>query len=46
MIHEIIIRPGEMYTIDSLNDLYVEEGEVIEAGKEVAKGIKAKVKSI
>ena len=46
MIHEIIIRPGEMFTIDSLNDLYVEEGEVIEAGKEVAKGIKAKVKSI
>ena len=46
MIHEIIIRPGEMFTIDSLNDLYVEEGEVIEAGKEIAKGIKAKVKSI
>ena len=46
MIHEIIIRPGEMFTIDSLNDLYVEEGEVIEAGQEVAKGIKAKVKSI
>jgi len=46
MIHEIIIRPGEMFTIDSLNDLYVDEGEVIEAGQEVAKGIKAKVKSI
>jgi len=46
MIHEIIIRPGEMFTIDSLNDLYVDEGEVIEAGVEVAKGIKAKVKSI
>ena len=46
VIHEIIIRPGEMFTIDSLNDLYVDEGEVIEAGVEIAKGIKAKVKSI
>jgi len=46
VIHEIIIRPGEMFTIDSLNDLYVDEGEVIDAGVEIAKGIKAKVKSI
>ena len=46
VIHEIIIRPGEMFTIDSLNDLYVDEGEVIEAGVEIAKGVKAKVKSI
>ena len=46
MIHEIVIRPGEMFTIDSLSDLMVEEGQVVEAGTVVAKGIKAKEKSI
>ncbi|MDD3593660.1 MAG: DNA-directed RNA polymerase subunit beta'' [Candidatus Gastranaerophilales bacterium] len=46
VIHEIVIRPGDMHTIDTLNNLKVDDGEVVEAGQEVAKGVKAKVKSI
>jgi len=46
IIHEVIIRPGELHTLESINDLKVYEGEVIEAGTVVAGKIKAKVDSI
>ena len=46
IIHEIVVRPGELYTLDSINDLKVGEGEVIKAGTVVAGKIKAKVDSI
>ncbi len=46
IIHEVIIRPGELITLDSVNDLKVEEGEVIKAGTVVAGKTKAKVDSI
>jgi len=46
IIHEIIVRPGELHTLDSINDLKVGEGEVVAAGTTVAKKIKASVDSI
>ncbi len=46
IIHEVIVRPGELHTLDSINDLKVEENEVIKAGTVVAGKIKAKVDSI
>ena len=46
IIHEIVVRPGELHTLDSINDLKVGEGEVIEAGTLVADKIKASVDSI
>ncbi|MBR1617937.1 DNA-directed RNA polymerase subunit beta'', partial [bacterium] len=46
IIHEIVVRPGELYNLESINDLKVGEGEVIKAGTVVAGKIKAKVDSI
>ena len=46
IIHEVVIRPGELHTLESINDLKVDEGEVVKAGTIVAAGIKAKVDSI
>lgn len=46
IIHEVIVRPGEIYTLDSISELKVEEGEVIEAGTVVAGKIKAKQTSV
>ncbi len=46
IIHEVVVRPGELYTLDSINDLEVDENEVIRAGSVVAGKIKAKVDSI
>ncbi len=46
IIHEIVVRPGELHTLDSINDLKVGEGEVIKAGTVVANKIKAKEDSI
>ena len=46
VIHEITIRPGEVHTLSSVNELMVEEGSVVKKGTEIAKGIKAKQTSI
>lgn len=46
IIHEITIRPGEMHTLSSVNDLKVEEGEIVKKGTVIADGIKAKDTSI
>lgn len=46
IIHEITIRPGEVHSLSSVNELKVEEGEVIQKGTLIAQGIKAKETSI
>lgn len=46
IIHEITIRPGEIHTLPSVNELKVEEGEIVEKGAVIAAGIKAKETSI
>ncbi len=46
MIHEVVVRPGEVHTLQSINDLKVEEGEIVEAGTAIAPKIKAKELSI
>ena len=45
-IHEVVITPGEMYTLQSISDLKVEEGELVEPGTLIAPKIKAKELSI
>lgn len=46
IIHEVTIRPGEIHSLTSVNDLKVEEGEIIKKGTVIAEGIKAKETSI
>lgn len=46
IIHEVVIRPGEIHTLSSISDLKVEEGELVEAGTVIAPKIKAKELSI
>lgn len=46
VIHEITIRPGEIHSLSSVNELKVEEGEIIQKGTVIAQGIKAKETSI
>lgn len=46
VIHEIIVRPGEIHSLSSVNDLKVEEGEIVKKGTIIAEGIKAKETSI
>ena len=41
IIHEVIIRPGEMYRVDDVSTLRVVDGTIVEAGEEVAPNIKA-----
>ncbi len=45
-IHEVVITPGEIHTLSSINDLKVDEGELVEAGTLIAPKIKAKELSI
>ncbi len=46
MIHEVVIRPGDIYNLSGIGDLKVDEGEVVKAGTEIAPKVKAKVDSI
>ncbi len=46
VIHEVVIRPGEIYNLSGIGDLKVDEGEVVKAGTEIAPKVKAKVDSI
>ena len=45
-IHEVVIRTGEMHTLNSITELKVEEGAVVEPGTVIAGKIKAKETSI
>ncbi len=46
IIHEVIVRPGELYRVDEVKDLQVDDGTIIEVGDEVAPGIAATVRSL
>lgn len=46
IIHEITVRPGEIHSLSSINELKVEEGEIVKKGTLIAAGIKAKETSI
>lgn len=46
IIHEITVRPGEIHSLTSVNELKVEEGEIVKKGALIAEGIKAKETSI
>jgi len=46
VIHEIVVRPGELHTLANVSELKVEEGEVLKKGTVIAEGIKAKETSI
>src|SRR5574344_1880295 len=46
IIHEVTVRPGEIHSLTSVNDLKVEEGEIVEKGTVIAPGVKAKATSI
>ena len=42
IVREVIVRPGEIYHVDDISTLNVEDGTVVEKGAEVAPKIKAK----
>lgn len=46
IIHEVIIRPGQMYTVNSINELNVEDGDIVEKGTKITADIVAKEKCI
>lgn len=46
IIHEVVIRPGEIHTLANISDLKVEEGELVEPGTAIASKVKAKELSI
>ena len=46
LIHEVVVRPGEIHTLSNLGALKVEEGEVVEKGTSIAEGIVANETSI
>lgn len=46
IIHEVIIRSGEIHNLDSINNLKVEDGEIVNKGTEIVDGIKVKAKSL
>lgn len=41
IIHEVIIRPGELHTVKEIEQIEVEDGDIVEAGTKVAPGIEA-----
>jgi DNA-directed RNA polymerase subunit beta' len=42
IIHEVIIRPGDIFRVDDVSSLKVEDGTVVPKNTEVAPGIKTK----
>jgi DNA-directed RNA polymerase subunit beta' len=46
IIQEVVIRPGELYRVDDVGSINVDDGTVVEAGTEVAPGIVANEKSM
>ncbi|HEY9886264.1 MAG TPA: DNA-directed RNA polymerase subunit beta' [Vampirovibrionales bacterium] len=46
IIYEVIIRPGEVHQIEDPDDLLIEDGQIVDKGTEILKGIKAKKKSL
>ncbi|MDJ0624737.1 MAG: DNA-directed RNA polymerase subunit beta' [Candidatus Caenarcaniphilales bacterium] len=46
IIYEVIVRPGELHTIEDPEDLKVEDEAIIDKGVEVLPGVKTKEKSL
>ena len=46
LIHEVVIRPGELHKIDDASSLKVDDGDIVEAGVEIAPGLVSKEKCI
>jgi DNA-directed RNA polymerase subunit beta' len=46
IIHEVIVRPGELHKLDDVSLLSVEDRAIVDAGTEVAPGIVAKDRSM
>lgn len=46
IIHEVIVRPGQLHKLDSASLLKVEDGDIVEAGTEIAPGIVISEKSM
>jgi DNA-directed RNA polymerase subunit beta' len=46
IIHEVVIRPGELFKVKDVSTLNVDDGTVVDAGTEVAPGIVAKDRSM
>lgn len=46
IIHEVIIRPGELYKVEDIAQIEVEDGDIVEAGTTVAPGIVTKDKRL
>ncbi|MFN8656689.1 MAG: DNA-directed RNA polymerase subunit beta'' [Candidatus Obscuribacterales bacterium] len=41
IIHEVIIRPGDLVPVESLEEVKVNDGEIVESGTEILPGYKA-----
>jgi DNA-directed RNA polymerase subunit beta' len=41
IIHEVIVRPGELYRVDDIAKIEVEDGDIVDPGTTVAPGIVA-----
>ena len=46
IIQEVIVRPGELHRVEDVSTITVDDGTVVDAGTEVAPGIKAGEKSM
>lgn len=46
IIHEVVIRSGELHNLESINNLKVEDGEIVDKKTEIADGIKVTAKSL
>lgn len=46
IVHEVVIRPGEVFRVDDVSTLNVDDGTVVDAKTEVAPGIVAKERSL
>jgi DNA-directed RNA polymerase subunit beta' len=46
IIHEVIIRPGEIHDLEDPDDLKVDDESIVDAGTQIMTGLKAKTKSL
>ncbi len=46
IIHEVIIRPGELFPVGDPSDVKVPEGQVVEPGTEIFEGYTAKERKV
>lgn len=46
IIHEVIIRPGEVYDLENPDDLEIEDESIVQAGTQIVPNVKAEHKSL